>query len=464
VPLSDIQLLALDTLIYVMGDESARGQTIGQVLDSLTMDNLNMSAADFQRLKGYVAAAPALSRLEVVDLYPRHDSNSNMAFLEDPVDGGQYAIFAGTASDEWDNDATNADSAWQPNKEAMQRWFDRQPVKVPPGCVVSGHSDGGNDAMYLAIKDGVKVASCLAFNGEGFSDRFVRANHQAIAVAQAKITCINCDNDPVSAMENPVGGLTSFVAETIDTGNLNSRSPLFAGLMAPLLRTSLTYAIKCHSISSLYARDAAGNLEFALAEASPKRSPILDPITGFTTRFLEAHIPKVELAAVGAAVDGFTAGGLKGKILGVGLLLSQTPGLLLQIASYASGKLLAGVRKLFFDDPDKPGSATRDFTPAAEQRLLEVAGAAQRKWSGATDAAFDLVERASKWPVVKNCCGHSEAYWYALLDSQDISVAALQRLLRDVHTVDHIYAGRFMAYRKRLTAAARALEDVMNSL
>jgi hypothetical protein len=189
--LTQAEILALDALSYEMNSTDIEGDDLQTALNHIShASDFNMSESDFNQLKNLVAGDSALANLKVVDVNPAHDSNNNMVFFEDPTDGSQYAIFAGTAADEWDDDATDLQGATQPNKIAMQKWLDSLPIKVPPGCTVSGHSDGGNDAMYLTIKDGAKVSDCLSFNGEGFGDAFVQANAADIADAKAKRTCL----------------------------------------------------------------------------------------------------------------------------------------------------------------------------------------------------------------------------------------------------------------------------------
>ncbi len=89
---------------------------------------------------------------------------------------------------------------------------------------VTGHSKGGNLAMYSTIKssqdenleDGtIIVDNCVSFNGQGFNDEFIEENQELIDNSKAKITAINTYFDSVSALLNPVAGTTWNVAAEI---------------------------------------------------------------------------------------------------------------------------------------------------------------------------------------------------------------------------------------------------------
>jgi hypothetical protein len=456
--LSKAETLALDALIYEMQNVHVSNKPIKlkDALDSIHhSSDINMTNQEFDQLKTLVDSDSKLANLDVISVNPGHDSNANMAFFEDPSDHHQYAIFAGTAADEWDDDATNAEEVNQPNKIAMQKWFDSLPIKIPPGCTVSGHSDGGNDAMYLTIKDGAKVSDCLSFNGEGFGDAFVQANAADIANNKAKITCINCAGDPVGHMENPEGWITSYqLPSVVMPDGVNALNPLAWS----------DYYAHCHGISSLCAHDRDGNLELALTPSTGSPDPFVVPLRGFTTWYLDEHIPEDELETAGLAVDDLLNPNILVKIGGAAMMAITIIRMAPQILGYTIDEIAIDVANFFTSDPDRFGFATRDFTRATEDRLLAIASQVQRDAGSWWDDIGDFFESCVSWPVVKNMIEDTDAYWSALLDSNNISTTQLKQLFDDVYAIDQHYGSELGSYRSEIDKINAELTQVVESL
>jgi hypothetical protein len=455
--LTQAEILALDALSYEISDSHFAGKKLSWVLTQIShSSDLNMSESEFDQLKTLAANDSALANLEVVNVNPAHDSNNNMVFFEDPTDGSQYAIFAGTAADEWDDDATNQKQATQPTKIAMQKWLDSQPIKVPPGCTVSGHSDGGNDAMYLTIKDGAKISDCLSFNGEGFGDAFVQTNAADIADAKAKITCINCSEDPIDHIGNPEGWITSFLVPSIPM-------PADVASHSNLLDT-LGYIAQCHGISSLFAHDANGNLELGLeAPAAGPDSFWLD-LSAFTTNYIDNDMTPLELSRLGSMVDTIMANGGTLTTQSLLELLTEFPDIDKALEAYFYDSKSTATYNLEHVDPDRLGFATRDFTRATEDRLLAIASQVQRDAGSWVDEIGDAFESCVSWPIVKNMIEGTDVYWSMLLDSNNISRKQLKDLFDDVYTIDDNYGKTFNAYLADVAKVKDGLDKLVESL
>jgi hypothetical protein len=116
-----------------------------------------------------------------------------------------YVIFAGTGTGEWPD---NCAAAYLADSEQQLRaldWFEH--AVVPLGfdrVVTSGHSKGGNKAMYLAVQAAEHVDATVSFDGQGFSRQFLAAYAPAIRANTGKIRAYALDNDFVNGLLNPI--------------------------------------------------------------------------------------------------------------------------------------------------------------------------------------------------------------------------------------------------------------------
>lgn len=75
----------------------------------------------------------------------------------------------------------------------------------------TGHSNGGGQAMYVAIVCPDKIDRCVAFEGQGFSSEFAEIYKDEIASNAYKIKNICADNDPVNALMFSIAKDTVYV-------------------------------------------------------------------------------------------------------------------------------------------------------------------------------------------------------------------------------------------------------------
>lgn len=77
--------------------------------------------------------------------------------------------------------------------------------------VVTGHSKGGNMAMYATVKNPEKIISCIPFDGQGFGDDFISENPKLIEEAAPKIKSISAYNDFVNILLTCIAGSCIYV-------------------------------------------------------------------------------------------------------------------------------------------------------------------------------------------------------------------------------------------------------------
>ena len=69
---------------------------------------------------------------------------------------------------------------------------------------VTGHSKGGNLAMHVTIASGRIINECIAFDGQGFNNAYMKEKKDLIEKNAPRIKCINADKDFVSPLLNPI--------------------------------------------------------------------------------------------------------------------------------------------------------------------------------------------------------------------------------------------------------------------
>ena len=160
--------------------------------------------------------------------------NENGILMENPT-----VVFQGTIGKEGWQD--NAESLMETTKmqRAAYEYIERQGhvlkdySKDPEDIhlTVSGHSKGGNLAMFSTIENSkekdskLTIDNCLSFDGEGFNNEYVEENKDVIAANKSKITSVNAYVDPVNLLLNDIAGETYYVGvdytslETDKNGN-----------------------------------------------------------------------------------------------------------------------------------------------------------------------------------------------------------------------------------------------------
>ncbi len=90
--------------------------------------------------------------------------------------------------------------------------FVRHECGIYEDVTVTGHSKGGNLAMYVTVKEQEKVISCLSFDGQGFGNEFIDNNGSSVDTAAPKITSISAYNDFVNILLTCIAGTSIYVA------------------------------------------------------------------------------------------------------------------------------------------------------------------------------------------------------------------------------------------------------------
>lgn len=144
--------------------------------------------------------------------------------LKNEISGEIYFHFNGTGDGNWGYNAAAYGAEPQPSvmQEGCASWFDKTynelyalgEITDNSRINVTGHSQGGNNAMYVTMRaeNADKINLCLPLDGPGFSDKFVSDTKQILGddyyKQTGKIWAFNGEHDFVSIL-----GQNSIVPE-----------------------------------------------------------------------------------------------------------------------------------------------------------------------------------------------------------------------------------------------------------
>jgi hypothetical protein len=219
--LDDSQLLLLDALAYCFSRNAdiSEGSTLAQIvtdIDSgikrnmqqanMTMGSLmaeQMTYAQWFVVIDAIRRDRALCQL-TLDSYSTDERGARLACFSDSGNRA-YVIIAGTGPGEWDDNCLGGYLADTEQQIRTLKWFTDEVIpRHYDRVVASGHSKGGNKAMYLAVQAGDSIDSAISFDGQGFSRQFLAAYADQIAEHSGKIIAYALDNDIVNGLLNPI--------------------------------------------------------------------------------------------------------------------------------------------------------------------------------------------------------------------------------------------------------------------
>lgn len=141
------------------------------------------------------------------------ENNVRALCYTDPKDEDPVIVFRGTGGTE-DAWTDNFEGAFCSDTDIQQTANDF--VELECGkyrdIVVTGHSKGGNMAMYVTVKQGERIKECVSYDGQGFGDEFRTQNKDEVAIASPKILSISAYNDFVNILLASIAGTAIYVA------------------------------------------------------------------------------------------------------------------------------------------------------------------------------------------------------------------------------------------------------------
>ncbi|MGI6033873.1 MAG: Mbeg1-like protein [Coriobacteriales bacterium] len=228
--LSTSQLLSLAILSYALDRDFVprRGAGLRDIVDEVDrslkrrmeksrsrMDTLyheQMTYMDWFSVLDGMRVDERLCALELCCFAHDERDAKLLCFTENTDDGvDAYVCFGGTGAGEWPDNCTAgylADSEQQ--LRALQWTQDKVLGQGFHRIVATGHSKGGNKALYVAVRLGAAIEHAVSFDGEGFSVAFLNQYRDQIAAAASRIESYVLESDYVSGLLNPIVAPENF--------------------------------------------------------------------------------------------------------------------------------------------------------------------------------------------------------------------------------------------------------------
>ncbi|NEX02351.1 Protein of unknown function [Pseudobutyrivibrio sp. NOR37] len=151
-------------------------------------------------------ANPELMNLEVVksEATVAGTANLNVCY-ENPATGQGIITYKGTSGyEEWYDNTLGLTQTETPLQQDALRFYNECAQQFDD-MIVTGHSKGGNKAMYVTIAaEDDKISQCVAFDGQGFSNEFHEYYADRIAERSGKITNCAISTDFVHGLMKPI--------------------------------------------------------------------------------------------------------------------------------------------------------------------------------------------------------------------------------------------------------------------
>lgn len=222
--MSEKEMLLLSNYVYmdISTDEMSIGDSIDRFRNSEGgFDGESVAKAGIGGGLSRDEAADLFKRIDEMpddfkNLYPSKILNDEdvrgVCYTQGKSDTGEACVvFRGTGGtyEAWHDNVLGqcrVDTAIQ-----MQAadWVDNE-CALYSSLQVCGHSKGGNLAMYTTVVSSAAVTSCVSFDGQGFSQDFLNAYPDEIAVSSGKIKSVSAHNDFVNILLNPIAGETVY--------------------------------------------------------------------------------------------------------------------------------------------------------------------------------------------------------------------------------------------------------------
>jgi hypothetical protein len=423
--IDDNKLMILDALSYYMDGEPQpdgsyrpykKGMTLKKILNRYDLGpaDSNMSEDQIAQVRKMVLNDPELANLKIESFRPKQNGNNNMFYLKDPSTGQGVVVLAGTPADGWKPDVTNAYSTDSPQRQDLLTWFNGLDISSGEQVIVSGHSNGGNEAEFLTIAEGAKISRCVALDSEGMGWPTQDFYSQQIAENQSKIFAYNNQADIIHFF------LPSIVLPqntvTIEGGGDLSNMG--------------------HPISLLFSKDANGNLLPSFGTVGTSWANVGFP-ANVVLPYIQAafadlsafdsmnpdNLSRADLANIGQNLQDYM-----NHLEGLSDFLES-----LVPAIHADAGLLSPDPDYLQDDPSAYGSATRDFTQATEDTLIDYLNNLSDGQGGA----------------------NTNAYINGLLGRAQFNIQQIQGIFNAVRTDDATFAQAFQGYAQDINDDAK---------
>lgn len=248
--LSDSQLMLLEQLTYLDGSVyDAAGtsatdnpKTVAELMSAFMDQDGNLDLSVLEGPDAYVdeftsakqwagilreiANDESLMRLQIGDSYYDAENKDKKVALAtcyvDPSSNEAFVTFKGTTgSVEWNDNVLGLYQSDTPCQEEALAYIESLPYD---NITVSGHSKGGNKAMYVTVLSD-KVKRCVSMDGQGFSKEFYDKYWAEVQKKGHLIKNYSLDDDYVHILLSPVPNSKQIYCHGYNEGGLDNHSP-----------------------------------------------------------------------------------------------------------------------------------------------------------------------------------------------------------------------------------------------
>ncbi len=223
--LSVEEIVLINNLLYCenFGDPKAdflsvlnEAGTVGEYIENVCtrivlMDNkeyaTGMTGREFKEIFRAIDQDEHCKRLLIrqIHIESAEAGGGRSIYLYDPDTKEAIVAFKGTEGDaEWLDNVSGLYKVPTDFQQNALTWFRSLSFYDCDTVTVTGHSKGGNKAKFITIMD-ERVDCCYAFDGQGFSDEFIRKYSAEILQNRSRIYNINAESDFVNILLNDVG-------------------------------------------------------------------------------------------------------------------------------------------------------------------------------------------------------------------------------------------------------------------
>lgn len=260
--MTEAQLLLLNNIMYrpEFSDTEHEGFTIREIFEEGVGNSKQqeMTPEEWDEIYKMVAQDSEILDLKLYSTRYEEETGARMTCFVD-ANGQAYAVFAGTGPNEWRDDCVAGTMADSPQQEKALAWFESLPFD---DIVVSGHSKGGNKAMYVTIVSD-KAGDCYAFDGEGFSNEFCEKYAEQIQGKASRIHLRSNSRDFVNILLHCIAGDVKYV-------NNNE---------------GISHAGEYHCPNALFAYED-GKIIYEMGELTDYQDPAMEMMHHFTVYLL----------------------------------------------------------------------------------------------------------------------------------------------------------------------------------
>ncbi len=500
--LTEEELLLLCNLIYrkeFSEEYKANGNqkvaTVRDILNEVEKENTEpqqtMTPEEWEAIYEMAKSDPRILNLKVTNRYYEPETGAKMACFVDS-DGQAYAVFAGTGENEWRDDFVAGTMTDSPQQEKALEWIEQLPYD---DVIVTGHSKGGNKAMYVAVTSD-KVSECYAYDGEGFSLEFCNKYFMDIWNKRDKIHLTASYRDFVNVLLINIAGDTKYIKNDVGVAN----------------------AGEYHAPNALFKYDRNGNIQYELGEIG-EQDISMQMLHEFTVYLLQnaTEAEKAEALSVLGEISTDLLGGKNGVVRediiemfgvdGVEIVLRYFTKYLQDVkkedylkyiiyresfdkyirdgsdtwlyplvdACLGALGCIIGIQHVSLFDSVENGTAVklyktyeyfaggnvtgRDFSAEAKAAMLDAARETEEEdwWKVTRWDCWYNVEKFFGHLKLDNYTAEADKYYRKLIDVNDASVKDIEKIFDDVYAADETYS-------QKMSSATESMNDVLLKL